>query len=294
MPELPEVETIVKDLNKFVLGRKIEGVWSDWKKIVKKPSFNIFQKEIIGKKIQKIHRRGKNIIFELSNGKVLLAHQKMTGHFLFGKWKLLNGKWVSQIPGPLKDDSMNQFLHFIFFLDNGFQLALSDIRKFAKMELWDFKDFHLNHLGPEPLLKDFTFIVFKEVFSKKTKNGKINNTKIKQALMDQAKVAGIGNIYADEILWEAQVNPETKIAELNEKQLRSIFTAIKKILKKSLKLGGTSISDFRKLSGEKGRFAETRKAYKRKGEPCARCNNKIKRIVVAQRGTYFCPKCQAL
>jgi len=142
MPELPEVETIVRGLRKKIIGKKIKDVWTDFKKTVKKPlNFENFKKQIKGKEIKDIKRRGKNILIHLSNDKVLLVHQKMTGHLLVGEWKLKNREWFSEIPGPLRDDSKNKFLHLIFFLDNGKQLALSDLRKFAKVELWDKKEF---------------------------------------------------------------------------------------------------------------------------------------------------------
>ncbi len=289
MPELPEVETIVRDLNKTVLGRKIEDVWSDFKKIVKKPKFSDLKKRIKGKKIEKIWRRGKNIIFELSGNKTLLIHQKLTGHLLLGNWRLEKGKWASLIKGPLSEDPKNRFLHLIFWLDNGQQLALSDLRKFAKVELWDSNDFkeskEFKSLGPEPLEKSFTFERFKERF--KNKKGKI-----KQVLMDQTIIAGIGNIYSDEVLWKAKIHPFEQASKLNEKKLKNIYQAIREILPKAIKLGGESFSDFRKLSGKKGYFDKERKVYQREGEKCSHCGTIIKRVKLAGRSAHFCPKCQ--
>ena len=133
MPELPEVETTVRGLNKKVLKRTFIDVWSDWEKIVKKPKdFEQFKKEIKNKKIKKIWRRAKNIIFDLSDGYSLLVHQKMTGHLLVGKWNMKNGTWTPTKKGPL-NDPYNRFLHLIFFFDNGKMMALSDARKFAKL-----------------------------------------------------------------------------------------------------------------------------------------------------------------
>ena len=290
MPELPEVETIVRDLNKTVLGRKIEDVWSDFKKIVKKPKhFQEFKKEIKGKKIQKIWRRGKNIIFALSKNKSLLVHQKLTGHLLLGKWQFNKGKWTSLIKGPLSEDPRNRFLHLIFWLDNGQQLSLSDLRKFAKVELWDSKDLRkskeFNALGPEPLEKSFTLEKFKECL--KNKKGKI-----KQVLMDQTIIVGIGNIYSDEILWAAKIHPVRNASKLNKDELKRIYQAMRKILPKAIELGGESFSDFRRISGEKGYFDKERKVYRREGEKCSRCQNAIKRVKLAGRSAHFCPKCQ--
>lgn len=290
MPELPEVETVVLDLRKKVLNRTFIDVWTDSPKLVKKPKFKKFQKEIKGKKIQRIWRRGKNIIFDLPNNLFLLIHQNLTGHLLVGKWEKKGKEWRAVQKGPLSDDPMNKFLRLIFWLDNGQQLALSDLRKFAKVELLEKTKLEkkLKELGPEPLEKDFTFEKFKEALSKKPKG------KIKQVLMDQKVIAGIGNIYSDEILWRAKIHPLKKVNQLSEKELKEIYLAMKEILKKAIELGGESISDFRRPSGEKGGFDKERKVYRREGEKCIRCGELIKRIKLAGRSAYFCPHCQKL
>ena len=290
MPELPEVETIIRDLKKEVLGRTLVGVWTDFSKMIKLPKkFEQFKKEIKGKKIQKIWRRGKNIIFDLSDNKILLIHQKLTGHLLLGKWELKGGEWKSLISGPLADDSMNRFLHLIFSLDDGYQLALSDLRKFAKVELLDKATLkkELSSFGPEPLEKNFTFEKFKKCL--KDKKGKI-----KQVLMNQEVIAGIGNIYSDEILWEAKIHPFKDTSELSYNELRRIYQAMREILPKAIKAGGESISDFRRIFGEKGGFDSLRKVYRREGEKCSRCGTIIKRIKLAGRSAHFCPECQKL
>jgi formamidopyrimidine-DNA glycosylase len=293
MPELPEVETIVRDLNRKVLNRTFLNVWTDFPKMIKRPRDpGEFRKGIKGKKITKVWRRAKNIIFELSDNHSLLIHQKMTGHLLLGKWKLEDGRWLSKIPGPLKDDPMNRFLHLIFWLDNGKQLALSDLRKFAKVELWKTKELkesgELKSLGPEPLERNFTFKRFKGVLARKKKG------KIKQVLMNQTVIAGIGNIYSDEILWLAKIHPFKNISKLKEKELQKIFEVIKKILPLAIKLGGESFSDYRRLSGEKGYYDRARKVYRREGEKCSRCGTIIRRVKIGGRSAHFCPKCQKL
>jgi formamidopyrimidine-DNA glycosylase len=292
VPELPEVETIVLDLKNAspkILGEKFLDVWTDFPRMVKKPkSFEEFKKEIREKKIEKIWRRGKNIVFDLSEGKSLLVHQKLTGHLLYGKWKREKGKWVSSIKGPLSEDPMNRFLHLIFFLENGWQLALSDLRKFAKVELWpkDLLKAELEKLGPEPLSKDFTFERFKETVLKRKKG------KIKAVLMDQTVIAGIGNIYSDEALWRAKIHPLKPVEKISEEGLKRIYQAIKKILPKAIELGGESFSDFRRLNGEKGKSEEIIKVYRKEGKPCPICRGKIKRIKLGGRSAYFCPSCQ--
>jgi len=312
MPELPEVETTVKDLREKILGRKIEDVWTDFRKMIKKPKdFKCFKKEIKRKKIKNIRRRGKNILIDLSGNKTLLIHQKLTGHLLLGRWRVEKGgristfpplsrkewvpakkiQWKSLLPGPLMEDPMNRFLHLIFWLDDEQMLALSDLRKFAKAELWDSDKLNqsegIKNLGPEPLGKSFTFEKFQEIL--KNKRGKI-----KQILMNQQVIAGIGNIYSDETLWEAEVHPSKDVSKLSQEELKKIYQAIKKILGKAIKVKGESISDFRRISGEKGGFDLLRKVYRKEGKKCSRCGTIIKKIKLAGRSAHFCPNCQLL
>ena len=291
MPELPEVETIVRALRKKVLRRTFLDVWTDFEKMIKTPKdFKRFRKTLINKKIQKIWRRGKNIIFDLSENLSLLVHQKMTGHFLVGLWVLDNGRWKSQTKGPL-EEKVNSYIHLMFFLDNGKMLALSDLRKFAKVELWDSEELResreLKKLGPEPLKKDFTFKKFKETLENK-------KGKIKQVLMNQEIIAGIGNIYSDEILWKAQICPFQNILKLTDHELKRIYRSLQKILKKAIELHGESISDFRDTEGRRGRFDKARKVYRREGEKCGRCGTIIKRIKINGRSCHYCPICQKL
>jgi len=168
MPELPEVETIVRDLRMKVLKRAFIDVWADTEKIIKRPKkFEEFREKIKGKKILKVKRRAKNIIFELSDNLILLIHQKLTGHLMYGKWQMKDNKWEPENSEILKD-RVNTYIHLLFFLDNGLMLALSDLRKFAKVELWEKEEFYssldFKSLGPEPLDKSFTFDKFKEIF----------------------------------------------------------------------------------------------------------------------------------
>lgn len=287
MPELPEVETTVRGLRTRVLSRTFVDVWSDWKKTIKKPkSFNQFVKILKGKKIRRVWRRAKNIIFDLSDDYALLIHQKMTGHLLVGKWEKDGRTWIPQKNKKFQDP-YNKFLHVIFFLDNGLMIALSDVRKFAKIELYKKEDLkkELDKLGPEPLEENFTFEKFKKILSKK-------KGKVKQIIMKPEVIAGIGNIYASEALFRAKINPQKDIVKLNEKELKLLYWAIQKVLLLGIKLGGESFSDYRKPDGSKGNFDIERKAYKREGEECLRCKTKIKRVKIGGRSSFFCPKCQ--
>ncbi len=308
MPELPEVQTTVNGLNKKVLSRAFVDVWSDWGKLLKKPNFstqggpasgwNLFKRQIKNKKIIKIYRRAKNIILNLQDDYSLLIHLKMTGHLLVGKWKFENKKWKPVDAKSPLNDPYNRFLHIIFFLNNGEMLALSDARKFAKIELWQTKDLEkeLQKLGPEPLEGDFTFAKFKQALLRQNPPSlKLRRGKVKQILMIPEIIAGIGNIYSSEILWHAKIHPEKLVQNLNDKELKEIYNAVKKVLTLGVSLGGESFSDYRKVDGTKGDFDDERRVYKREKEICVRCKKeKIKRISIAQRSAFFCPNCQKI
>jgi formamidopyrimidine-DNA glycosylase len=311
MPELPEVETIVKDLNKKVKNHKVVDVWCDWPKYFsakgrsasggKLPkSQKQFKKCVANKKIKKVSRRGKNILIELSGDYILLIHQKMTGHMLYGNWverKNFKGnleeRWEKEkwIPNPPKGnliDPKNRFIRLIFFLDNKKMLALSDMRRFAKIMCGTEKEILTNssikNLGPEPL--DTNYLEFKKLF--KNKKGII-----KPVLMDQSFIVGIGNIYADEILYRAKIHPTSKVGELKEKQLRAIYNAIKTILKDAIRARGTSIDDFRDAGGKKGKYEKKLLVYRQTGRKCPK-GHIVERIKIGGRGTHFCPKEQKL
>ncbi|MBI4101510.1 MAG: bifunctional DNA-formamidopyrimidine glycosylase/DNA-(apurinic or apyrimidinic site) lyase [Candidatus Nealsonbacteria bacterium] len=290
MPELPEVETIVRGLRKKVLGRTFLDVWTDNPKTVKRPkTFDLFRKAIKGERVKKIGRRGKNILIYLLGGKVLLIHQKMTGHLLYGLWRFEKRVWRPAERGPLEDPA-NRFIHLLFWLDNKKMLALSDLRKFAKVELWGSKELEededLKKIGPEPLARAFTYSKFKEVLKKR-------RGKIKQVLMDQEVLAGIGNIYSDEILWEAKVHPLAETSRLPETSLNRIYEAVSAVLKKAIAFRGDSMSDYRQVSGEKGRYQEIQRVYRQEGKPCPRNDGGIiERLKIGGRSGHFCPVCQ--
>ena len=302
MPELPEVETIVSGLKKKVLRRTFIDVWADFKKTIRLRSdfggqvkksdiFKVFKKHVKGKKILDIRRRGKNIIFNLSGGLSLLIHQKLTGHLLYGNWNMKRGKWLVEGKGWL-EDSVNRFIHLMFWLDNGRMLALSDLRKFAKVELWKKEDLRtseeMKSLGAEPLERSFTFEKFKNILTKQ-------KGKIKQVLMNQKVIAGIGNIYSDEILWEAKIHPFKEINGLSTGEIRKIYGAIKKILNRAVELKGDSMRDYRLITGEKGGYQKFHKVYRQEGKPCKRLDGGvIKRVKIGGRSAHFCPICQIL
>ncbi len=314
MPELPEVQTITSQLQKEIPNLTIRDVWSDWIKMLqvlnhndhikikksqkftkksnqsKKASilFERFKNDIVGKKIKKVSRIGKNILIYLSSGHLLLVHQKMSGHLLLGKWKIKNGVAVPEEDGIMKD-KMNGYIHLIFYLSDGRMLALSDLRKFAKVVLGpEDKVLSLSEikkLGPDVLDKNFSFESFRKII--KSKKGKI-----KQVLLDQSVVSGVGNIYADESLWKAKIHPETQANKIDDARLKRLYNAIRDIMKFSIKVGGDSMSDFRNIYGKKGGYQKYHKVYQREKEACFLCKAQIKRIKISGRSAHFCPSCQ--
>lgn len=314
MPELPEVTTIVNGLNAKTKGLAIKDVWTDCPKLIKNSSFENFRKTLRGKKIENSERIGKNILMHLSGGVSILFHMKMTGHLLFGKWVRTKipsachsrprsqsrvnsggnpGKsiWKPEEKDTPLCDPYNRFVHIIFYFTDGNMLALSDMRKFAKIAIGktgDEKSFsEIKKLGPDALKISFTG--FKERLTEKPSG------KIKQVLMDQGVVAGIGNIYSDEILWASGVHPKEKIKNIPEQKMRKIYASAKNILKLSIKYGGDSMSDFRNIKGEKGNYQKYHKAYRRTGEPCPKKDGgKIVRIKVGGRSAHYCDKHQKL
>ncbi len=291
MPELPEVQTIVSQLNAKVLKRTFVGLWTDAPSLIRGDTLAFFKKKIKNQKIFGVSRAGKQIVFDLGKDIRLILHLKMTGHLMYGKWRQTKEGWVSLIKGPLKEDKNNGYIHFVFHLDNGFMLALSDLRKFARLELvrkGSDKEKEKFALGPDPTSKDFTFPLFKENILKK------GNWKIKQALMDQKTIAGIGNIYSDEILWESKIHPVKKVKDLSVLELKKIYSNSIKILKRGIAARGESFSDYRDLFGEKGGFDKIKKAYKREKLPCYRCKTPLSVMKIGQRSARFCPHCQKL
>lgn len=284
MPELPEVTIMVNGLKKKVLNRTFVNVWTDTEKLFKNVDFLTFKKLIKNAKIKDVFRKGKIVCFELNNKKLIFIHPKMSGHFLIGKWKRVGNVWESEKRGDLKD---LRFIHLVFWLNNGLMIAFSDLRKFARIELWDKKERDkakiIKELGLDAL--NLTIVQFEEILKK-------SQRKIKQILMDQKLIAGIGNIYADEILFEAKIHPFRVGDSLNKKEVKKIYQSIKPILNKAIKLGGSSVSDFYNSEGNKGEFQNELKVYRRQGQKCLICQTIIKRQKIAGRSTHFCPKCQ--
>jgi formamidopyrimidine-DNA glycosylase len=271
MPELPEVETQVRDLQ-ILLGHKILAISSDTPKSFR-PSFSEFNREAVGRKILSISRRGKFLVFRLSQNYKMVIHFRMTGHFLIAK--------------DLK--ALEKCIRHFFQLSGGLVLQFSDIRKFATLELCakDAPSLSLQKLGAEPLDRDFTFAKFKKIIQKR-------KGKLKAFLLDQKNIVGVGNIYADEICFAARVHPASEIQNLAQADLKNIFREIKKQLKKGIKNRGTTIGEYVDLKGQGGKNQNSLSAYKRHSLPCKICGTKMQKMKISQRTTSFCPKCQKL
>lgn len=298
MPELPEVQTIIDDLNRKIKGDTITGFWSDWKKTVRMP-IGKFIEGIRGRKILSASRIGKNVFINLSGGKTIYIHLKMTGHLLV-KFpisppdSLRESKRAGNFQFPKNkknyfDEKVNQYIHHIFYLKSGRTLGFSDLRKFGKIILENTDKVgeisEIKSLGIDAMSKEFTFKKLDYILDKR-------KTIIKLLIMDQSKIAGVGNIYASEILFEAGILPTRSADKVSREERKKLYRAIKKVLEKAIKLRGTSDSDYRDTAGAPGKFQEVLKVYRRAGKRCAKCDTIIQRIKLGQRGTFFCSVCQ--
>lgn len=274
MPELPEVETIRRQLNKEVAGLSISDLWTDTPKIVQ-PSPAEFLKRVKGQKITAVERRAKLLIFRLAGEENVVLHLRLSGQL-----------FLNQLADP-KDP----FLHIILKLSNGKELRFNDARKFGYVSLVE-SDEDLEKIvggyGPEPL-DDLTLEQFARIVQK-------TNKRIKDLLLDQKKISGVGNIYANEALWLAKIHPESKASSLSDPEIRALYKAVLKVLEDGIRLGGATISDekYRDLYGERGHYEQAVRVYQKKGQPCPRCGTKIEYLKIGQRGTFICPKEQCL
>jgi len=296
MPELPEVQTVVNDLNQKIKGDVITDFWSEWPKAIKNKSLSIFKKEIVGRKILGVRRIGKNIFVDLSGGKTLYIHLKMTGHLLIkSKFQISNAKAnpKSKIPNYF-EDKVNQYIRHQWTLkdkNNKIKtIDFSDVRKFAKIVLDDTQKIselkEIKALGVDAMSSEFTLKKFDEILDKK------KNSPIGIILMDQNLIAGIGNIYRSEILFMAGVLPTRKAQDIGEKKRTEIFKSVGKILQKAIELRGTSDSDYRDTNGAPGGFQKILKVYRRQGQKCQKCDTIVVRQTLGQRAVFFCPGCQ--
>ncbi len=288
MPELPEVEVVKRSLeskiqNKIIKQVKINDIKLRYRLNIKKIS------QLINLKIKKIERRSKYLLFHFDKPIIMLAHLGMTGKFFFVDEN--KKKFKTSFYYNLNEKKDQKYDRVIFFLKNRQKFIYNDIRKFGFIKFLSKKKInknsHLISLGPEPLSKYYNFSYFKNYIYQRKK-------KIKDLLMDQKFVSGLGNIYVNEILFFSKVNPTRKIKFLKDVEIKKIIKNTKTILSKSIKLGGASIKDFSSLNGKKGLFQQYFRVYAREGEKCSNtdCKKKIIRRFISGRSTFYCLSCQ--
>lgn len=280
MPELPEVETIRRDLHRKVKDKEIKFVTVNTPKIVKEPPISEFCTQIEGKVFKNINRRGKYLVIELDSGKKLVIHLGMTGLLIY----------------PFNEDSKKiinvKHNHLVFTFIDGTKLIFNDVRKFGKIYLVS----NLNEikgmakLGLDPLDDCFKEEIFAQILNKKKKS------KIKSFLMNQEFITGLGNIYVNEVLYRANIHPLRKISSLHKEEIGNLYQQIKLVLNKAIKSGGSTVADeaYLNTDGEKGKFAEKLQVYARKGKPCVKCGHSIDVVRIEGRSSFICPQCQKL
>ena len=288
MPELPEVETVVRGLNRLILKKKIAQVKHNWPK-----SFPNLEKDVndfmIGVEISKVQRRGKAIIIKLNNGWALVTHLRMTGQMVYRGEE----NWGAGHPNDdFLNDLPNKSTRVEIDFEDQTKLFFNDQRKFGYMKLLPEPEIEelsfFQKLGPEPLEDNFTVEIFKERLLKK------KNSLVKPTILDQSVIAGVGNIYADEALWRAKIHPETRIKDFSNIDFKNLHESIRFVMSKSIEKGGSTDRNYVNADGSRGNYLEYAAVYHKNGQPCKRCGTEISKIRVGGRGTHFCENCQKI
>jgi len=285
MPELPEVETIRRDLAGLLIGKRVASFVVSKPRLLKSPR-PLFSRKLVGARFKRVSRRAKLLLFELSSGYTLFIHLKMTGQLV---WRSRQGRLragghpivgVSEVP--------NRYTYVTIKLNDGSALYFNDVRQFGYLKLVPSGavEHEFRHLGPEPLSADFSLTIFQRQLARRSR------TTIKAALLNQQVVAGIGNIYADESLFAACIRPGRRVSRLSKADALKLRQSIRRVLARAVTSRGTSFSSYRDAHGQEGGYWSRRLVYGRAGSPCRRCGTAIVRTVVAGRGTHYCPKCQ--
>jgi len=269
MPELPEVETFVRALRRPLVGRTIVDVQNDWPRHVVLPPPDELRERIAGRRIEAIDRRGKYLVFSLSDDETLIIHLKMSGH-------------LSVVPVAAPPDP---YAHTVFALDDGRELRFRDPRKFGRVYLVRDPAQIVGPLGPEPLEEEFTV---EQLAARLAGRRRV----LKPLLLDQGFIAGIGNIYADEALFDARLRPTRRSDTLTAEEIAALHAAIQKVLALGIAREGASISTYVKPDGAKGDMQNAVAVFRRTGQSCYICGGPIERIVLGGRSTHFCPNCQ--
>lgn len=278
MPELPEVEVNRRGLNYLLRDKVIKEIEVYWPNIVvgfeQQPNW---ENQIINQRIIEIKRRGKYLIFRLNEGSIV-SHLRMEGKYFYYNLKELPNEKAKHT-------------HVIFRFKDDSELHYNDVRKFGRMEYLETDQllnyFEARQIGPEPVATEFKLDEFSEQLNKSKQN-------IKAALLSQKYVAGLGNIYVDEVLFRTGIHPLIKADKLNKQQVKALYSDIIKVIEEAIEAGGSSIRTYRNTVGESGNYQKQLKVYGRTNEPCVKCQTPIEKIRVAQRGTHICPRCQVI
>ncbi len=271
MPELPEVEYVARQLRAELIGREFVGAEVAWPPTISGIAPAEFAARLVGRRVTGVDRRAKYLLIELDDGVVLSVHRRMSGNLIF-----------------TRGEERDPYARVTFTFDDGRRLVFSDPRKFGRLSLIAREELtqHLPPLGPEPLAAEFTPAALAARLAGR-------HRALKTLLLDQAVVAGLGNIYADEALFRARLHPLRAADSLTSDEIAALHAAIQETLLVGIEHGGTTFGRHRDAFNEAGRNVEYLNVYRRAGEPCPRCGTPIERTTVGQRGTYFCPRCQA-
>ena len=274
MPELPEVQTVINNLVPLVQGKVIEKIDILYPKMILNDA-EYFVNTIQGLEIKGVRRRGKFLLFDLTNDHTLISHLRMEGKYIVTS----------------NDEELPKHTHVVFYLNNGYKLVYRDTRKFGRMHLVDTDKVNqtkeIKKLGAEPFDKDFTASKFYSLLQKR-------KGKIKVVLLSQEVIVGLGNIYVDEVLYDAKIHPSSIAKNLSEEDAKKILDGTRRILNSAIKYGGTTIFSFKNANGDIGHYQEHLKVHNQEGKKCKRDGNLIEKIKLNGRSTYFCKQCQIL
>ena len=270
MPELPEVETIARGLDRVVRGLHIAGVEVLRPEIVQVPGRTRLAAAVVGARIQAVGRRGKFAVIALDNGRSLVVHLRMTGRLIFE---------------PAGTAAPYPYTNVILRFAGGSRLCFADVRRFGRMRLVGSEEAWAAGVGVEPLSGDFTAVGFSGMLRGRT-------TPIKAFLLDQRRIAGIGNIYACEALWAARIRPSRPAGKISKPEAARLHAALQDVLRRAIEMHGSSVDDYVDAEGMQGGFQNVLAVYGRAGEQCAHCGSLIVRTVIAARGTWWCRTCQ--
>ena len=292
MPELPEVETVRRGLERLIIGKKVTHVSHDWPKGFPNTDADVAS-FFVGAQIMAVRRRAKVLLLDLSSDYTLVTHLKMTGQLVWiaTPGKKVRERWGAGHPNEsLVGELPDRSTHVIIEFDDGSHLYFNDQRKFGWMKLFPTLEVpeidFMKKVGPEPLEDNFTAKEFRVRFTRR------KNTSIKAALLDQTVIAGVGNIYADESLWGAKIDPRRKVSELTTAEFNTLYRELRYVMNLAIEKGGSTDRNYVNAEGKKGSYMDFARVFRREKLACPRCGHTIEKIKHAGRGTHFCPNCQ--